>query len=114
MPYISMQTNVQMTGDQEGEVLAKLSAAIAKTTGKPESVVQAAVQSGLRMMMAGKEAPTAYVSVKGIGFPQSYAAETSAAVCRVLAEVAGIEGKRVYIAFDAYEGGMWGVDSRTF
>lgn len=114
MPYLKLSTNVSIAEAKAGELLKQLSFAVADVTGKPESVVQVAVAGGLRMYMDGSEEPTAHVEVKGINFTEDRARPMSEAVCKVLAAHLGIAGPRVYIAFDSYQGAMWGVNGRTF
>ena len=114
MPYVRVDANVPIDGTTAEKLLAALSAATARVTGKPERVVQVAVAGGSRMLMAGSEEPTAHVVVKGIGFPEDQAKGVSGAVCDILAEILAIPGNRVYIAFETYKGSMWGVDGGTY
>ena len=114
MPYIKVETNVDITKEQALDTLNQLSAAVAAVTGKPEIYIQAGLQGGIAMLMAGEPGPTAHVEVKGIGFPETQARPMSEKVTDILTEAFGIPGKRVHITFDAYEGSMWGVDGSTF
>lgn len=114
MPYIKVETNVEIAGGKAGNVLAKLSEAVAKVTGKPEQYVQVGLVGDVAMLMAGTDAPTAHVAVRGIGFAESQAEPMSGAVSGVLAAALGIPAKRVYLTFDSYSGTMWGVGGSTF
>ena len=114
MPYLKLETNVIIKDDVAGELLKDLSAAVARVTGKPESVTQVGVDGGQRMLMARTEEPTAHVEVKGIGFPEENAKAMSEAICAVLKNRLDIKGNRVYIAFVSYKGSMWGMDGGTF
>ena len=114
MPYLKLETNVAVADETVDKLLMELSAAVAEVTGKPESVVQVDVEGGRRMCMAGTEEPTAFVTVKGIGYAEEKARPMSEKVCGIVTARTGIAGKRIYLAFDAYKGAMWGVDGRTF
>lgn len=114
MPYLKLETNVEIPDDKVPALMKRLSDAVVAVTGKPERVVQVAVAGGGRMLFAGSEEANAHVEVKGISFPEESAKGMSEAVCAVLRDCLGIPGSRVYIAFVSYKGSMWGVDGRTF
>lgn len=112
MPYLSVQTNVQVA-DGDG-LLATLSAHVAGMLGKPESYVMAHLDAGSSLAFAGSRAPAAYVQLKSLGLPESHTAEFSASLCKLLQAELGIETARIYIEFSAPERHMWGWNGATF
>ena len=112
MPLLNVRTNV--TVDDTGAALKRLSAAVAEILGKPESYVMVALEEGVPMLFAGSDAPLAYLELKSLGLPEDRSAEFSAALCDVVGELLGVESGRVYIEFAGPPRHLWGWDRRTF
>lgn len=113
MPYVRVETNIEVTEQQAGALLTELTAALSRITGKPESVVQVAVHDKVRMLMGGTVQPTAHVAVKGIGFRDEQAGPATEALCRIMASTLLIKGDRVFVTFESFSASMWGKDGRA-
>ncbi len=114
MPYLKIQTNQIVEPSRRPPLLAKASAAVARTLGKPERYVMVALESGTPMSFAGESAPAAYLELKSIGLPEARTAELSQTLCALIQEELGIVPDRVYIEFADAPRRMWGWNSATF
>jgi len=112
MPYLNIQTNIQVT--DEAALLAKASTTVAQMLGKPESYVMVHIESGAALLFAGSDAPAAYLQLKSLGLPEAKTADYSANLCALMQQTLGIESGRVYIEFSAPVRHMWGWNNGTF
>lgn len=114
MPYLSIQTNVELPGIKQDALLKAASRVIAEQLGKPEQYVMAGIGGKSQMIFAGSGTPTAFLSLKSIGLPDAKLTPLSAALCKLLDEHAGIAADRVYIEFTDVRAKYWGFDGGTF
>jgi len=114
MPYMKVQTNVEVGDNALNELLKGLSATVAEALGKPECYVMIALEDGTPMLFAGSDAPTAYVELKSLGLPENQTATLSATLCATLARDLGISRDRIYIEFASPERHMFGWNGATF
>ena len=114
MPFLRIQTNQPLTDVEASALAARASAVVAEQLGKPERYVMTSVESNPSMQFAGTTAPLAYLELKSIGLPESLTADTSRALCELLASATGIDPDRVYIEFTDAPRKMWGWNNGTF
>jgi phenylpyruvate tautomerase len=114
MPFLRIQTNQPLTDVEASTLAARASAVVATQLGKPERYVMTSVESNPSMQFAGSTAPLAYLELKSIGLPESLTADTSRALCELLAGAADISPDRVFIEFTDAPRKMWGWNSGTF
>lgn len=112
MPYISLQTNSDVT--DRDTFLKDLSALGARELGKPESYVMAALDDGAEMLFGGSAEPCAFIRCKSIGLTESQTEKLSGALCSFVSDTLGIPADRVYIEFAGVPGSMWGWKGGTF
>ena len=114
MPSVTCRTNRVLDQERAMEALRRLSAAVAAGTGKSEQVVMADLAPAA-MLMAGSDAPAAFVDVRGIGgFDPAMNRRLSGAICEALQAVLAIAPDRIYINFTPYKATDWGWDGGTF
>ena len=99
MPYLRIDTNVELDKPAADDLCAALSAAAAQWLGKPEQYVLACVRPGLSLTHGGTAEPAAYAECKSIGLPKERTAITHKF------EVGGHEG---YVTVGIYEDGTPG------
>lgn len=116
MPLIKVQTSVNHVDKSETEaLLQRLSSALAKHLGKPESYVMTALESGVSMTFAGSLAPTCYVEIKSVGSMKPEQTNAmSQDFCQEISHALGVDKNRIYIEFADAKGYMWGWNSSTF
>ena len=114
MPYLKLNTNVTISGQQSSELIAGLSRLMARETGKPERYVLVEVNENQAMSFAGTNEPLSYLECKSIGLTATQAKSISAAVCKMLNEKLLIQGDRIYIEFSHCPGEYWGWNGSTF
>jgi hypothetical protein len=71
MPLLRIQTNTVIEDQKTQSLLKVASQRLATALGKPEQYMMVSVESGLPMMFAGKQEPTAFAELRGIGQPPS-------------------------------------------
>ena len=111
MPLINVRTNILNVQDADA-LLKKLSAALARSTGKPESYVMTLLDSGIPMSFAGSNEPCVYVEIKSIGALNPPA--MSDQFCELIKSSLSISKDRIYIRFDDVNASNWGWNGRTF
>jgi len=114
MPYLQIQTNVDVKPEQQAILLANASLMVANALGKPESYVMVALQANTPMLFAGTEQPTAFLELKSIRLPTGSTAELSQKLCAFIENSLKIPKDRVYIEFMNAEASLWGWNGRTF
>ena len=114
MPYLLINTNLQLDKTQELALLGKSSQAAAAMLGKPERYVMVCIESGMSMLFAGSDAPCAYLELKSLGLPEARTKEFSQRLCSVIHEDLAIPTERIYIEFSSPDHQMWGWDGTTF
>ncbi len=114
MPYLSIQTNTDITVETRDTLLQQASQLVAQQLGKPESYVMVAIQPNSSMLFAGSDAPLAYLELKSIGLPEAKTADISASLCDLMQTHLGISRERIYIEFADAPRKMWGWNGGTF
>jgi len=114
MPYLNIETNLELSPEQQTGLLKKASTAVAAMLGKPESYVMVGLQQRRQMLFAGSDAPLVYAELKSIGLPQQRTTELSAGLAELFSGEIGVEAGRVYIEFSDAERPMWGWNGGTF
>jgi len=113
MPFLKLETNVALEQEQAKTLVHGLSVLAADMLGKPESAVLAVVEPDKIMSFGGTDAPTAFVTLKSVGFPEDKAGWFSATICAFLEDSLSIPPDRVYIAFNDIRRSMIGWNSDT-
>lgn len=111
MPYLNIVTNQSI--EDESSLLKAASQTVAKAAGKPESYVMIAVEAKANMMMAGSDAPVAFLDYRALGLPADRTA-FSDSLCSLITEQLGISGDRIYISMTDSERQNWGWNHSTF
>lgn len=114
MPFLKIQTNVDIDQNKQTDLLTRASALTASELGKPESYVMVAIEPSCNMSFAGTTSPLAYLELKSIGLPESKTATLSKALCDLITESLNIDQGRVYIEFADAPRKMWGWKGTTF
>ncbi|MBD2432931.1 MULTISPECIES: phenylpyruvate tautomerase MIF-related protein [Fischerella] len=116
MPLIKVQTSVSASEKAEIEAMLKnLSVKLAKHTGKPESYVMTAFESGIPMTFAGNIDPVCYIEIKSVGTMKPEQTQAmSQDFCQEINQALGVPKNRIYIEFNDAKGYMWGWNSTTF
>ena len=114
MPYLLLQTNVEIPLDGTETLLKSLSSAIAKALGKPENYVMVTLEGARPMLFAGSTEPTAYLEIKSIGLPEATTPSLSRMLCGLIEQQLEINQERIYIEFSSPSAHLWGWNGETF
>ncbi len=114
MPYLKVQTNMDLPMDTQQAVMQTLSRTVAAQLGKAERYVMVALETNTPMLFAGDDQALAYLELKSIGLPEEETARLSRSLCSAVNETLGIPGERIYIEFSNAPRHLWGWDGRTF
>lgn len=114
MPYLLIQTNVEVPETTEKALLSEASGMVAQQLGKPEQYMMVAIAPRRRMLFAGSCAPAAFLSLQSIGLPESKLGTMTSSLCDLMGKHIGVPADRVYITFSNVEAKCWGHDGATF
>ena len=114
MPYLALSTNVEISQETRISFLKAASKAVATGTGKPEQYVMVKLDGECPFLFAGKDAPSAFLDVKSIGFPAHGVQGLAASLCELVATHLGVPGERTYVVFTDVKAPMWGHDGEIF
>jgi phenylpyruvate tautomerase PptA (4-oxalocrotonate tautomerase family) len=116
MPLIKVQTSIEAPDSSQVTTLLKqLSSSLAKHTGKPESYVMTAFESGVPMTFGGTTEPTCYLEIKSVGsMSPTQTKAMSQDFCQQISQSLSVPTNRIYIEFADAKGSMWGWNSTTF
>ncbi len=114
MPYLQLNTNVEISTERSRELLSELSQLVARETGKPERYVMVEVAGGKTMLFGGSDQPLAYMECKSIGLTSTQAKALSSALTKLLAARLSLAADRVYVEFSNCPAEFWGWNGSTF
>jgi len=114
MPYMRLDTNLNINKNTLSELITKTSSIISTFLGKPESYVLIHVNSDQSMIFAGSQEPLAYIELKSIELPKNQTEPLSSLLCDFVAEELNIPANRIYIEFTNIDRSMWGWNNKTF
>jgi phenylpyruvate tautomerase len=114
MPYLKLNTNLNVDNTKSPELLSQLSQLVAAETGKPERYVLIELNADKWMVFAGSNAPLAYLECKSIGLSAKQAKSLSASLSRLLETALAIPPDRIYIEFGNCPAEFWGWNGSTF
>jgi phenylpyruvate tautomerase len=114
MPYLQIQTNVDIKPSLQTTLLENASKTVATALGKPESYVMVALEANTPMLFAGTDQPTAFLMLKSLHLPTESTPALSETLCSFIEETLNIPKNRVYIEFTNGQPALWGWDGGTF
>jgi phenylpyruvate tautomerase len=114
MPYLKLNTNIDIDNAEAPKLLSQLSQLIARETGKPERYVLVELNAGKPMLFGGNGNPLAYLECKNIGLSTRQAKSLSAELSRSLETALAIPPDRIYIEFSNCPAEFWGWNGSTF
>lgn len=114
MPYLKLNSNVDIEAEQSRQLAKDLSQLLAKETGKPERYVMVELAGGKAMLFGGSDQPLAYLECKSIGLTSTQAKALSVSVPQVLMARLGLAADRIYIEFSNCPAEFWGWNGSTF
>ncbi len=114
MPLLKIHTNQPLDDAAQTALMQLASVKVAELLGKPEGYVMIALDIGQPMLLAGSNAPLAYLELKSIELPDGATPSLSAALCQLISKELDIAQDRIYIEFTNAERHLWGWDGHTF
>ena len=114
MPYLQIQTNIDIKTEQQADLLKSASKIVATALNKSENYIMVALQPKTPMLFAGTEQPTAFLILKSLRLPVENTQELSQILCSFIKEKLNIQTDRIYIEFINPEPSLWGWNGRTF
>lgn len=114
MPFVKVQSNIEIADEQSMTLLSALSSLTANALDKPERYIMVAIEPRTTMIFAGSDEPSCYMECKSIGLPESRTGELSSALSEEIERQLGIPKDRVYIEFTDAPRKMWGWNGTTF
>jgi len=113
MPYLSINTNADLTPETESALAATASKILAAGLGKPESYVMVSVQSNATLRFANSDEPAAFLDLRSIGLPKNLSS-VAQALTDVLDQHAKVPASRVFITFSDVSPAHWAHGGATF
>ncbi len=114
MPYLLIQTNRDLSREQQMNLATQGSRLVSRELGKPESYVMVAVEAGKSMTFAGSVDDCAYLELKSLGLPEEKSQQLSASLCEFIEQQIQVPPSRVYIELSNPPRHLWGWNRSTF
>lgn len=114
MPYLKITTSKMVEAAQKHRLLTTASKTIAAELNKPEQYMMVSLETGVPMVFAGSQEPSAFLELRGIGLPKAKAGKLSLLLCGLMESELGVRKDRVYINFADVPANLWGWNSNTF
>lgn len=99
MPYLRLQTNVDLDADRRAALVENAASLVAEVTDKTGRYVMVAVDDGAAMAFAGDRAPCAFLELRSIGLGSQDHGAQSARICAFLEAELGVPKDRVFVHF---------------
>lgn len=113
MPYFSIETNKQIDGAANSDLMKKATSFLAEMMGKPEHVIMVTIKPGKPYVFAGTDEPTAFVQIKAVGLEKDKCPEFSKQVCDFLEAEISVPKDRVFIEFIDIDPTIFGWNGNT-
>ena len=114
MPYLKLQTNVELSKERKKELLTDLISLISKELNKPEKYVMTLIQDSQVMLFGLSDEPLAYIEFRSIRLPEDHTEALSKSLTHFLKTRINIEASRIFIQFINSDPHMWGFNATTF
>jgi phenylpyruvate tautomerase PptA (4-oxalocrotonate tautomerase family) len=114
MPYLKLQTNVELSKESKTELLTDLIALISKELNKPEKYVMTLIQDSQVMLFGPSDEPLAYLEFRSIRLPEDQTKALSKSLTNFIKSRLNIEDARIFIQFINSDPHMWGFNATTF
>ncbi len=98
MPYLKIQTNLPVSRAAEAAVVREATALLVRELNRPNESVAIALESDIRLFLAGRDDPAAFVEVKSSNLPPS-GRLLSEALADLIHLHIGVPAARVYVKF---------------
>ena len=114
MPYLKVQTNIELSKDRKTEVLNDLISLVSKELDKPEKYVMTLIQDSQIMLFGSSDAPLVYIEFRSIRFPEDQTKALAKSLSHFIKRQLNIDPERIFIQFINSEPHMWGYNASTF
>ena len=114
MPLLKIQTNVNVTSEQQKTTVKALSETVAVMLGKPERYVMVSLEHNSNMLFAGTDQGLAYLELKSIGLAEDKTTEYSSTLCKTISQHLEVATDRIYVEFANAQRHLWGWNEATF
>jgi len=114
MPYLKLQTNLELSNDRKKDILNDLVFLVSKELDKPEKYVMTIVQEGQAMLFGSADDPLAYIEFRSIGFPENKTKALAKSLSHFVKSRLNVEPERIFIQFINSDPHMWGYNASTF
>ena len=114
MPYLNVQTNVDLNTASLEALVLQASSCVSELLGKPEDYVMVAIAGGVMMRFAASAEPCAYLELHSLGMSETQAKACVAALSEMVGGMLGVPPDRIYVNCQAAERAMWGWNGETF
>ena len=114
MPYLKIQTNIQLHKEYQVKFLTKLSKTLEEILQKPEKYIMTILEQDIPLFFAGSDEPAVFAELKSIGLNISTTEKLTRNLCDFLHNELGVKEERIYIEFSKISGEMWGWNGKTF
>jgi len=114
MPFIHLQTNMQLSQDKKEQVLTDLTDLIAKDLNKPSRFIMTRFSDDQVMMFADSAEPLVFIELRSIRLPAGQTGKLSQSLTAFVDHNLGVKGNRLFINFMDFEPPMWGHNGSTF
>ena len=114
MPFIHLQTNMQLSQDKKQQLLNDLTDLIAKDLNKPSRFIMARCSDDQDMMFADSADPLVFIELRSIRLPGGQTANLSQSLTAFVDHNLGVKGNRIFINFMGFEPRMWWHNGSTF
>ena len=113
MPYFSIETNKQIDGAANTELMKKATGFLAEMMGKPGHVIMVTIKPGKPYVFGGTDDPTAFVQIKAVALEKNKCPEYSRKVCDFLEAEINIPSDRVFIEYIDIDPTIFGFNENT-
>lgn len=113
MPLLQVTSNLALSEAEKKNALLTLSKAVSELLEKSEDYVMTS-WSTAKMTMAGNDAPTAYIELRGLRLASDRYEEMSKELCERMVLAVDCRSDRIFINFIDVAPSNWGWNGKTF
>jgi phenylpyruvate tautomerase len=108
MPYLSIQTNINVSEEQRSDLAAAASKIVATQLNKPEAYVMTSFMPVQQMTLGGDKAATAFLELRSIGVPDAKRNPLCVELTKLVTARCGIPADRIFIVLEDVPARLWG------
>lgn len=114
MPYLQIQSDLDLSAEQRQSLLTKARELVATELGKSSAFCMVSFSSQSEILFGDTSEPSAFASLKSLGIDREQASALTKTLGSLLKSECDLSPKRFYLCCENIPRGLWGWNDKVF